>query len=424
MAGTATTARVSALDRAGFVLGRTAGAISRATGQGAGGTLPGRVVLALRPHALRSLSMHRQVILVSGTNGKSTTTRLLASALAALGPVVSNADGANLSTGLVAALMSDAGGTATAALEVDELALPAALAQTRAMVVVLLNLSRDQLDRVEEVASHVDRWATALQAAPQARIVANADDPLVVAAVHRGRPDDRAVTWVGAGSPWRADACLCPECGAAWSLIREPWGCDDCGLRPPAYAWELGPDRDLIDAAGTRLPLHLSLPGRASAANAAMAAAAAAVLGVPAEQSVERFRTVRDVDGRYQRIALDGREVQLLLAKNPAGWLEVLSQLAATSSGLLLGINAKAADGVDPSWIWDVPFEQLRGRQVVVFGERALDLSVRLEYAEVPHTVRTDVLGALASMPGMPVQLAANYTAFVAARSVLRSVAA
>jgi hypothetical protein len=114
----------------------------------------------------------------------------------------------------------------------------------------------------------------------------------------------------------------------------------------------------------------------------------------------------------------------LLLAKNPAGWQEVLDQVAEIPGRVLVGVNARDADGVDPSWLWDVPFERLRGRDVVVFGECALDLSVRLFYGEVPHVVQPDIAAAIAAADTAELVVVANYTAFVRARSVVRSGAA
>ena len=418
-----TTTRAPAYARLCFSLGRTAGRLSRLTGRGGGGTMPGHVVLRLRPDALRELTLGKTVVLVSGTNGKSTTSRLLAAAAAHRGPVATNADGANLLPGLVSALVAGPTAPATVVLEIDELFLPAALAATGAQTVVLLNLSRDQLDRVREVGSHVTRWGAALRAHPDVRVVANSDDPLIVAAVRSARTDDADVVWVAAGSPWRSDASLCPRCGFGWDAAAEPWRCSACGLAAPTPTWSLSPDRALVGATGHRTALELALPGRASAANAVMAAAAADLLGVPVGEAVRRFRAVHDVDGRYLQVQIDGRPVHLLLAKNPAGWLEVLAELATGTGALLLGINAKIADGTDPSWLWDVPFEQLRGRRIVVFGERALDLSVRLHYAEVEHVVQPDVTLALRSVAGQPVRVAANYTAFTHARTILRAAA-
>lgn len=403
-------------------LGRLAGWLSRAAGRGRGGTLPGRVVLALWPAALVELSRQREVLLVSGTNGKSTTTRLLAAAVSSREPVVSNTDGANMLAGLLGPLLTDRSG-ATAVLEVDEVVLPAAIEATDPAVVVLLNLSRDQLDRVGEVSSHVTRWAAALRTAPRTRVVANGDDPLVVAAVRAARPDSDSVVWVAAGSPWRADSTLCPGCGTPWQLTDQPWSCSHCGLSAPTPSWQLRGVGELVAPDGRHHELGLGLPGRASAANATMALAAAHALGVELADAWAPVRSVRDVDGRYLRLRQGGRSVQLLLAKNPAGWLEVLSEITQGQDALLLGINAQSADGTDPSWLWDVPFEQLHGRRVVVFGDRALELSVRLHYAEVGHDVERDLGRALALLDGVDVRLAANYTAFVTARAALQAAA-
>lgn len=411
--------RTSWLSRCVFLLARLTRRLSRLSGRGRGGTIPGRVALALRPRALSELTNGRAVAVVSGTNGKSTTTRLLTSALSARGRVVTNADGANLMPGLVTALLPPADRTATAVLEVDERVLPRAIDDCRPAVAVLLNLSRDQLDRYEEVGSHVSRWAAALRTQPTMHVVANAADPLIVAAVRRGRPDEDRVSWVDAGSPWRADAPLCPTCGHAWDLTVTPWACEACGASMPSPRWRLGGVDALVDAEGRALPLRLSLPGRAGAANAVMAAAAADVMGVPVGVAIAQFAQVRQVDGRYASGVVAGRQVQLLLAKNPAGWLEILDQLGDTAGPVVLGINARIADGTDPSWLWDVPFERLRGRQVVVYGDRALDLSVRLHYAEVEHALAGDAREALAAAPEGAACVAANYTAFVAARDSL-----
>jgi UDP-N-acetylmuramyl tripeptide synthase len=333
---------------------------------------------------------------------------------------VTNDQGANLLSGLVAALLPPASQSATAVLEVDEAALPTAIDMCRPTMIALLNLSRDQLDRFEEVASHVVRWGDALQRYSDVRVVANAADPLVVAAVRRARANDDLVTWVDAGSRWHGDSPLCPSCGNAWDVDRQPWACEVCGDGMPRATWTLVSERELRDATGTSRPLSLSMPGRAAAANATMAAATADLLGLPVEAALRQFCTVRDVDGRYQTTIVRGQPVRLLLAKNPAGWLEILDQLDATVGSLLVGVNARRADGLDPSWLWDVPFERIRGRRVIAFGDRSSDLSVRLHYADVEHDVADGVEQALELATVGPSCIAANYTAFVEARGALR----
>lgn len=402
-----------------ILLARLAGVCSRAVGYGAGRTLPGRVALTLAPGSLAELARAHRVVLISGTNGKTTTTRLVTAALSSTGPVVTNGDGSNLVAGLATALLTThLGRGSTAVLEVDEIALPAAISQTEPVLVALLNLSRDQLDRAGEVASHVARWSAALTGREHITVLANSDDPLVVAAVLGARPTAHDVIWVSVGQPWRHDFAVCPRCRAAWHPTPIDWSCDACGLHRPVSQWRLeqgvltGPD-------GIAVALGLTLPGRANAANGAVAVAVAEQFGVGVEAALAQMRTVVDVGGRYLERTVGSHSVRLLLAKNPAGWLEALDVLRLADHPVVIAVNAQTADGTDPSWLWDVPMEKLRGRQVVASGERAADLAVRLHYADVEHTIEADPALALASLPAGSCDLVANYTAFVRARATL-----
>lgn len=406
------------LAAAAFRLADASGWLSRRLARGSGGTFPGRVALKMVPDALARLASPHRLVLVSGTNGKTTTTLLLSRAVSVHGPVISNSDGANLRTGLVSTLLRNRRSDPSwAVLEVDEIALTGVLAQTSPQMVVLLNLSRDQMDRTSEVRDHVDRWARALQQSGPLTVVANADDPLVVAAVQRGRPDGSDTVWVRAGKPYWQDASLCPSCDSAWDPAAQDWACAVCGLSRPPSRWTLDHDQPLLD--GTPLPVQLALPGRANAANALVAAAAAEALGVPLDAALVQMQDVHEVQGRYSRVAHGDHDVRLLLAKNPAGWLEALDQLEGSDEPVLLAVNAKDADGLDPSWLWDVPYERLRGRAVVAIGDRRLDLAVRLAYAEVEHQVAADLDAALALLPAGPCVTIANYTAFVDLRRQL-----
>jgi UDP-N-acetylmuramyl tripeptide synthase len=392
-------------------VGALAGRASTLLHRGRGGTLPGRVTLLLAPEALRELTADRRVILVSGTNGKTTTTRYVAEALGTVGAVVTNADGDNLARGLVSALLRarrTAGGAAV--LEVDEAVLPTAVAATRPAVVLLLNLSRDQLDRTAELTTHVARWSAALAQERAPLVVANADDPLIAAAVMAARPRGERVVWVGAGSTWRADTQRCPVCGGSLSSGAD-YRCESCDFGRPVSAWRAD-GMTLVGPEGITLPLALSLPGAANRGNAALAVAAAVLCDVPVEQALSAICAVSAVSGRYQRTSTGGHHVQLLLAKNPAGWTESLAVLADRSTPVVIAVNARTADGTDPSWLWDVPFERLRGRQVVATGERRWDLAVRLKHAEVAHDVAETVPAALATLPPGDCDLVANYTAF------------
>jgi UDP-N-acetylmuramyl tripeptide synthase len=163
---------------------------------------------------------------------------------------------------------------------------------------------------------------------------------------------------------------------------------------------------------GQAVSLELSLPGRANRANAAMAASVAGVLGVDPQMAVAAMRDVREVVGRYAAVCVAGCEARLLLAKNPAGWLEVFDFLRPAPLPVVVAINARIADGRDPSWLWDVPFERLRDRFVVATGERSRDLAVRLHYAEVDHVHEPNFLRAIPAAGASSVDVVANYTAF------------
>src|SRR3954454_16128350 len=249
--------------------------LSRRLGAGGGEVVGGRVPLAVDSSALSRLAADRTIALVSGTNGKTTTTRMLAAALETRGPVTTNSTGANLLTGLVTTL---ARGSAAdpAVLEVDEGLVPAAVAGLHPSVVLLLNLSRDQLDSIGEVRIPAQGGRGALEAAPSMTVVANAGDPLVVWAAGLAR----RVTWVGIGQRWRLDAYSCPNCGERIEWADDgSWACSNCTLARPTPHLLLDGD-EVVVTDGRRLRLSLQLPGWPNRANAVMAAAGAEALGL------------------------------------------------------------------------------------------------------------------------------------------------
>ena len=409
---------MTARTRLAVLAGRAAGSVSRLTGRGQGATISGRVMNLLAPGALRELAAGQEVILVSATNGKTTTTRLLATALAADGaPVISNSTGANLTSGLAPTLArgrhSGDQGPRTAVLEVDERVLPRVVDPLDAGMLVLGNLSRDQLDRYGEVHAVGDAWRRVAETHPGLEIVANASDPHVVWAAAPAH-----TTWVDLGLGWRQDAATCPACGAllAWSDdgFECPPTAGGCGFAQPATPHRLEGDVLVLD--GQRVPLPLALPGRWNLANAALAVTAAWRRGVDPHAAARAAGTVTSVAGRYMAVPLgDGRSAQVLLAKNPAGWTEVLHFLAGRdAASVVIAVNARIADGKDPSWLWDVPYELLRGRATAAAGERALDVAVRLRYAEVESVVERDPLAAARALPGDDVHIVASYTPFSA----------
>ena len=384
-------------------------AVSRLAGRGDGSVIGGIIGLRLAPDLLSLLAASRQVVLVTGTNGKTTTTKLITAALAPLGgEIASNIYGANMEAGLTSAL-SRAPGARVAVLETDEKYIPAMVRATRPKVVVLLNLSRDQMDRAAEIWLLARRWREALGGAPDCRVVANADDPLVAWAAGSARE----VTWVAAGQRWREDSWCCPNCGAHLQRNGDDWSCKECGLRRPPVSWVLE-ENEVVDPAGQAVPLDLALPGRANRSNAVIALAVAEAFGVKPAQALAELRRVTSVAGRYTQVSRRGVGIRLLLAKNPAGWLEALDVIAPAPATVLLAVNAQGPDGRDTSWLWDVDFRRLRGRNILVGGERRLDLAVRLEADEVAFTLVNGIDEAVdaARAAGPSLEVLANYTAF------------
>jgi UDP-N-acetylmuramyl tripeptide synthase len=400
--------------RVATTLGDAAGKVSRLTGRGDGSVIGGVVGLRVAPDLLRQLASGRQIVLVTGTNGKTTTTRLVTAAISSLGQdVASNAFGANMESGLVSAL-SGAPDAPYAVLEVDERYLPAIMKQTRPRVVVLLNLSRDQMDRAAEIWLVAKRWREALAANQEIRVVANADDPLIAwAAGSAGH-----VTWVAAGQRWHEDSWCCPHCGSHLRRDELGWRCGECGLSRPHARWVLDGD-SVIDAVGVVRELDLTLPGRANRSNAVMALAVGSLFGADVDQALPALRSVTSVAGRYTTVGRRGRTLRLLLAKNPAGWLEAFDVLDPDGRPVLLAVNAQVPDGRDTSWLWDVDYRVLRGRRVLVSGERRVDLAVRLEAAEVPFELADNVDAAVDLVPPGGLDVIANYTAFQQIRATL-----
>ncbi|WP_067885834.1 Mur ligase family protein [Nocardia vaccinii] len=379
---------------------------SQRAGRGKGSMIGGLIALRIDPTIMTQLGRGRRTVLVTGTNGKSTTTRMTAAALGELGPVATQADGANMDAGIVAALNAHRDAS-VAAIEVDELHLPHVSDALNPAAVVLLNLSRDQLDRVGEINMIERKLRAGMARHPDAVLIANCDDVLITSIAY----DHPNVVWVAAGSGWAVDATSCPRSGEPIVWEGAHWRSTGADFRRPEPDWWVD-EEHLHGPEGVKIPLHLALPGRANRGNAAQAVAAAVALGVVPEAAADAAATVREIAGRYRTVRVGDRTARLLLAKNPAGWQEALSMIDPAATGLVIAVNGQVPDGEDLSWLWDVRFEHFEGTQVVAAGERATDLAVRLTYAGVEHTTVSNPLRAIASCPPGQVEVLANYTAF------------
>jgi lipid II isoglutaminyl synthase (glutamine-hydrolysing) len=446
-----------------IVAARAVGSLARRAGRGGGTSLPGKVLLALEPEAIRELSarLARGSVVISATNGKTTTAAMVASVLARHGvPVVHNRAGANMAGGVASSLVAAArpGGRIAGQLglfEVDEFWLDRVVPELAPRGILLGNLFRDQLDRYGELDTIADRWAavTASTAGRGARLVLNADDPLIadLGRSDPGRPAP-AVTYFGVEDPSVAipemqhasDSKHCRRCGAAYVYDVVYLGhlgvyrCPSCGAERPApdVAAEgisldgtRGSTFDLVTPLG-RAPVELPLPGLYNVYNALGAAALCLALEAPLAVVVAGLRGVRAAFGRAERIAVGNVELQVLLIKNPAGANEILRTLVIEPDALdvLAVLNDRTADGRDVSWVWDADFEVLadRVRRVTCAGTRAAELAVRLKYAGVP-TDRLHIVpgvsaaldAALADAPSGRLYALPTYTALLELRGEL-----
>lgn len=415
--------------RGGFAraMGRTASWASRASGRGSGGMIGGRVAMALDPSLLAKVSVGKKVVIVTGTNGKSTTTAMLREALMSVGSVASNVHGDNMTDGVLAAMLENPNAE-YAVLEVDELYVPRIAKMVKPAGFVLLNLSRDQLDRVGEMSTVEARIRQAVEENPDAFVVANCDDPLITSAAW----DSPNTIWVGAGATWTSDSVTFPRTGTPVVHTKSHWHVpEDPKYSRPIPQWSLdgkkllhgepGPDQE-------EYLLALALPGRANRGNAAQAIAAAHALGVKIDDAIGQVGHVSQVSGRYSRENLDDRLTRILLAKNPAGWQESLSMLAtqhleerfedgeevAAPTSIILSVNGQVGDGEDLSWLWDVDFSILHEHDgpIIVCGERGADMAVRLLYEGIDCEVVETTTDAVNRAPIGSVDLLANYTAF------------
>ena len=447
---------MSALFNAKLRLARAAGAISRRSGRGGGTTLPGRMLVRMAPDAIDRLAdgLDGGSIVVSSTNGKTTTAGMIAAILAAAGRTpVHNRAGSNMHWGVATALLEQSGDEGL--FELDEAWLPRVAPRLRPRLLVLGNLFRDQLDRYGELERLADEWAelvTGLQGTCEFAL--NADDPLI-ADLGRDRELRRrpGVTYFGIEDTSQAlpelqhahDAKHCRRCGAPYTYARAfvghlgHYSCPNCHAdrpEPNVAATEI----ELHGISGSRvkvrtlageLELNLPLPGLYNVYNALAAVTAGLRSGVSLEQVRQGLESVRAAFGRVETIDVSGKPVSILLIKNPAGANEVLRtlRLESTDGGidLWLGLNDRIADGRDVSWIWDADFELLAGgvRHVICAGTRAPEMALRLKYAgwpedaiEVVEPIRASLDAAVAASPERLFALP-TYTALLELRTLL-----
>jgi lipid II isoglutaminyl synthase (glutamine-hydrolysing) len=430
---------------------RAVGQLSRLAGAGGGTTLPGKLLATLDPQAIGSLAarLEQGSVVVSATNGKTTTCAMAASILGRRARLARNAAGANLVSGVASTLVG-AKGAELGLFEVDEAALPEVVRRVRPRAVCLGNLFRDQLDRYGELELVAERWRSMVEELPPEVVLAiNADDPLVgdlaagrEASVAFGLDD---CSHARPRLQHAADSKYCVRCGTPYEYTAAYVGhlgdyrCPACGHARPsldvaARNVELrgtkGSSFDLATPEGARR-VELRLPGLYNVYNALAAASVTRAVGAGFADIVGGLEQAVPAFGRFERIDLDGRTLLLLLIKNPAGANEALRTVVSSWPPKLavVALNDQIADGRDVSWIWDVDFELLgRGlERLIASGERAAELALRFKYGGLPESAIEVVpsleealdLGLAATPEGGELVCLPTYTAMLSLQEIV-----
>lgn len=431
-----------------------AGRLSRILRRGNGDSLPGTIAERLLPQlgTILARQLTSGVIIVTGTNGKTTTTKLLGEMLTLGGErVVSNRSESNMKQGIVSSLIAAAGlggsllGNPTIGLfEVDEATVPLLVDAIGATDIVVTNLFRDQLDRYGELDTIAATVGKAIHKA-KARVYLNADDPTVASFSRFVNPGQllyyglEITATEDASLKTAVDSAHCPLCDTTLRFSRTFYshlGHYECPrghfARPRTTVAVSSIER--ADASGSTFTLvttehdyraEMSLGGVYNIYNALAALAVARGIGVPITTALRSLQAAKPAFGRVETVDWDGRLLQLILVKNPVGFTQILETFlrSRTETNIVIAVNDLDADGRDVSWLWDVPFECLagRGHSIIATGSRAGDMAVRLHYAEIESTIIGSIPAALDELyrrtgPGQGGYLLTTYTAMPSAR--------
>ncbi len=374
-----------------IILGKCVSRMSQLIGKGSGSTWPGYIVLSMYPRfiaRLHRMNPQTQIVFVSGTNGKTTTSMLLSSMLTSHGKkIFYNQSGANLMNGMASGFLNASRIDGKISydfliFEVDENVLPLMLKEVMPAYIICLNLFRDQLDRYGELMTIAKKWQTSFAKLNDVQIVLNGDDPLVA--------------WLGLGIEkpiyfglpvsqmqkseiiHGADSTYCPRCESkleykkvSYSHVGD-WHCPSCGLnRPtPTYAFK---------------PFTSELSGLYNQYNMAAAATVAKRIGATDSEISDALMKVHPAFGRQEKVQKDGKEIQIILSKNPTGTNQSIETVLSLSKHprVLFVLNDRIPDGTDVSWIWDTNMEQYINSfaEVLVSGDRVYDMALRIQYA-------------------------------------------
>jgi UDP-N-acetylmuramyl tripeptide synthase len=417
-------------------LGKLISLVSKRLRVGAGSTWPGHIVIENDPSILPFLSrqLKKGIILIGGTNGKTTTAKMLVEILRYKGiRILKNESGANLLNGIASVLINQASllGKISAdwgIFEVDEATLPLALSKFTPRIIILLNLFRDQLDRYGEVDLISDKWRQALKLLPKTTtVILNADDPQVASL---GNGLEAQVLFFGLDDKslflpkmeHAVDSSYCPHCGQRlifsgifFSHLGK-WDCPSCKNQRPKLSLS---------------SFDYPLAGVYNRYNTLAAVLAALSLKISDRDIKKALHNFRPAFGRQEEFVLGRKKAKILLSKNPAGFnesLRTLKELSGDSKTLMFVLNDRIPDGRDVSWIWDVDFEMIaENGKTIISGDRVYDMALRLKYADLGKEkilINTDLKMAMDKgleeiREGETLYILATYSAMLEVRKII-----
>jgi len=416
-----------------------------------GSSFPGKVALKLDKNVLKTVAEGYKVILVTGTNGKTTTTSMIQTMLKdSKKKVISNSTGANMYAGIVACFVdnysfSKSGEEKYAVIEADEANVKFITEIISPKIIAVTNLFRDQLDRYGEVYTTLKKILEGVEKAPDSKLVLNGDESLLG---DLGLPNESVYFGFNTAIDLNtkidinADAKFCKKCKTPYKYYYLTYNhlgkfyCDVCGYERPALRYsldkvvELTPDGSIVEINGNQY--YINVPGTYNIYNALCAFSIAKELGLDNEVIFDSLKSQKSSFGRQEIIDIDGKTVKIILVKNPAGYDQAISTVSLETAkiNLVTLLNDNYADGRDVSWIWDVKFEKLSEldiEKVFVSGIRLYDMALRLKIAGLPFEKfmisesYDELLKGISLTKSDKVYVLATYTAMISFRKFLNS---
>ena len=433
--------------RLGIIAGKMSHAILSRMGRGS--TLPGKIALSFDKDMLQSLAKDYEIVVITGTNGKTLTTALTVGILSeAYGPVVTNTSGANMISGITATFLTakkSKSGKKIAVLEIDEASLSKVTRYISPSLFVFTNIFRDQMDRYGEIYTTYQMILDGAGQAPEATILANGDSPLfhskeVVNPVRYYGFDTEKTA--AKRAHYNTEGILCPKCQSILTYRLNTYAnlgdysCPTCDFQRPKLDYRLTSLNAITNTSSDFTidgqDYRIKVGGLYNIYNALAAVAVAEYFGIASETIKAGFEKSRAVFGRQETFRIGDKDCTLVLIKNPVGATQALEMIALADYDFSLSVllNANYADGIDTSWIWDVDFESITHMpisQIFAGGVRGSEMARRLRvtgYPEDKITQETDlnaVFEAIKAQDSQHAYILATYTAMLEFRELLAS---